>query len=159
MCDAIKQTCEKSYSFSPFWEGSILRKQARDQLCAICNTLQIYRFSPEMKQQLKDQNYKNQEIAEFERQSMIMQNGFRSAFLQKIAGQIEASKDNDTPPPTIQQIKQDFDQEEKNIYKEFMDDFAITLTIKSHMYNAVHQNMVKNIGPNYVSAGPGSMRY
>lgn len=147
MCDAIKQTCDKTYSFSPFWEGSILRKNARDQLCKICGTLKIYAFTDDMKSKLEQKGLTDKEILDFNRDSISEQVQKRDSFLQQIAYNIETSKEKNMNPPTIENIRERFDYTQREIAQILVDNFKGAIQYKQDIRDVVDMEVHRATAP------------
>ena len=122
MCDVISKTCSKTY-FSPFWSHSKLRKQARDQLCKICNTLYIYEFTKEDIYKLEQLGFSPKQIYDENNFNVNEQLNIRDQFLQNVVRQIETSKNRGVPPPTIHNIKKTFKEAQNLLYTKFREDF------------------------------------
>jgi hypothetical protein len=122
-CPAINDICTKTYEFGPFWGQSKLRKQARDELCAICNSFKL--FDPE-----KDVDYRRlndmfrqkfgypmngQEADELTNLIVEEQEKMQLSFLLSVKNYIENSKGERSNPPSIKLIRQWFDRTYDNI--------------------------------------------
>jgi hypothetical protein len=124
-CPVINDICTKKYEFGPFWGQSKLRKEARDELCAICNSFHL--FDPDLDYDKFEKMFR-QKFGRFTRYIsigdlartrfdeynvlanviVVEQEKMRDSFLLRVKMYIENSKGSN--PPSIQLIRQWYDR-------------------------------------------------
>ena len=128
-CPGLNDLCAKKYEFGPFWGESVLRKQARDELCSICDT---FRFVDPQKNRVKI------DIIFYQRGIYISQNDYdnliydiyeaqkeiRNTFLARVRDDIERYKNTNQPTITVAGIRRMYENAQ-NRMDELISQFTL----------------------------------